>query len=33
VFDRQGQLVERFIGFGSETGERLDKAVETGLKF
>jgi len=32
VFDRQGQLVERFIGFGSETGERIDKAVESGLQ-
>ena len=32
VFDRQGQLVERFIGFGSGTGERIDKAVEAGFK-
>src|ERR1044072_424676 len=32
VFDRRGQLVERFIGFGSETGEHLDAAVETGLQ-
>jgi cytochrome c biogenesis protein CcmG/thiol:disulfide interchange protein DsbE len=32
VFDRQGQLVERFIGFGPQTGERLDRAVESGLK-
>lgn len=32
VFDRQGQLVERFIGFGPGTGERLDAAVESGLK-
>ena len=32
VFDRQGQLVERFIGFGSGTGARIDKAVDAGLK-
>ncbi len=32
VFDRQGQLVQRFIGFGSSTGTYLDSAVETALK-
>ena len=32
VFDRQGQLVQRFTGFGPGTGEYLDDAVETGLK-
>ena len=32
VFDRQGQLVQRFTGFGPETGEYLDQAVETALK-
>jgi cytochrome c biogenesis protein CcmG, thiol:disulfide interchange protein DsbE len=32
VFDRKGQLVERFIGFGSETGEHIDAAVESGLQ-
>ena len=32
VFDRQGQLVERFIGFGAGTGARIDKAVDAGLK-
>ena len=32
VFDRQGQLVQRFTGFGPETGVYLDAAVETGLK-
>ena len=32
VFDRQGQLVQRFIGFGSSTGAYLDSAVETALK-
>lgn len=32
VFDRQGQLVERFVGFGSTTGEKIDKAVEAALR-
>ena len=32
VFDRQGQMVERFIGFSSDTGERIDAAVETALQ-
>jgi len=32
VFDRQGQLVQRFVGFGPETGAHLDSAVETALK-
>lgn len=32
VFDRQGQLVQRFVGFGSDTGVYLDSAVETALK-
>ena len=32
VFDRQGQLVQRFVGFGSSTGIYLDSAVETALK-
>lgn len=32
VFDRQGQLVQRFVGFGLETGKYLDSAVETALK-
>jgi len=32
VFDRKGQLVQRFVGFGSETGKYLDSAVETALK-
>ena len=32
VFDRQGQLVQRFTGYGPETGVYLDAAVETGLK-
>ena len=32
VFDRQGQLVERLIGFGPGSGETLDRAVESALK-
>ena len=32
VFDRQGQLVQRFVGFGSDTGVYMDGAVETALK-
>jgi thiol-disulfide isomerase/thioredoxin len=32
VFDRQGQLVQRFVGFSQETGIYLDAAVETALK-
>ncbi len=32
VFDRQGQLVERFVGFGSATGERINRAVESALQ-
>ena len=32
VFDRQGQLVQRFVGFGGDTGIYLDGAVETALK-
>ena len=32
VFDRQGQLVERLIGFGEGSGETLDSAVESALK-
>jgi thiol-disulfide isomerase/thioredoxin len=32
VFDRQGQLVQRFLGFGPDTGTYLDSAVETALQ-
>ena len=32
VFDRQGQLVYRLIGFGQGSGELIDRAVETALK-
>jgi cytochrome c biogenesis protein CcmG, thiol:disulfide interchange protein DsbE len=29
VFDRQGQLVERFIGYDKEAGEKLERVIET----
>ena len=32
VFDRQGQLVQRFVGFGPGTGEYVEAAIITGLK-
>jgi len=32
VFDRQGQLAERLIGYGENGGERIDSAVEAALK-
>jgi len=32
VFDRQGQLVERFVGFGPESGPHIDRAVESALQ-
>jgi len=32
VFDRQGKLVDRLIGFGKGSGKPLDAAVETALK-
>lgn len=32
VFDRQGQLAERLIGFGPNAGDRIDHAVEAALK-
>ena len=32
VFDRQGQLVYRLIGFGEGSGALIDRAVETALK-
>jgi thiol-disulfide isomerase/thioredoxin len=32
VFDRQGKLVERLIGFGKGSGKQLDAAVEAALK-
>jgi len=32
VFDRQGKLVERLVGFGRGSGEIIDRAVESALK-
>ncbi len=32
VFDRQGQLLERLIGYDSELAQRLDRAIESALK-
>jgi len=32
VFDRQGQLAERLIGYGENGDERIDSAVEAALK-
>ena len=32
IFDRQGQLVDRLIGFGKGSGAQIDRAVETALK-
>ncbi|HEY2964611.1 MAG TPA: TlpA disulfide reductase family protein [Pyrinomonadaceae bacterium] len=32
VFDRQGQLAERLIGFGPNAGQRIDSAVEAALQ-
>lgn len=32
IFDRQGQLVDRLIGFGPSSGARIDEAVESALK-
>ena len=31
VFDRKGQLIQRFVGFGASTGEEIDRAVENAL--
>jgi hypothetical protein len=32
VFDRQGELVERFIGYDKEAGERLERIIESTLQ-
>jgi len=32
VFDRQGQLAVRLIGFGPDAPERIDKAVEAAMR-
>jgi thiol-disulfide isomerase/thioredoxin len=31
VFDRNGKLVQNFVGFGELTGDEIDKAVESAL--
>jgi thiol-disulfide isomerase/thioredoxin len=31
VFDRKGQLLRRFVGFGDQTGAEIDQAVEDAL--
>ena len=31
VFDRQGKLVVKFVGFDSRVGDQIDRAVETAL--
>jgi thiol-disulfide isomerase/thioredoxin len=32
VFDRKGQLIRRFIGYGDQTGPEIDSAVEFALQ-
>jgi thiol-disulfide isomerase/thioredoxin len=32
VFDRQGQLKRRFVGFGQATGDQMDEVVEKALQ-
>jgi len=32
VFDRNGKLAQRFVGFDSSTGEQIDRAVSVALK-
>jgi hypothetical protein len=32
VFDRQGKLVQRFVGYDAEQGERIDRAVARALE-
>ena len=32
VFDRNGKLAQRFVGFDSRTGEQIDRAVAIALK-
>jgi len=31
VFDRKGQLIRRFVGYGAQTGAEIDQAVEDAL--
>jgi len=32
LFDRNGKLAQRFVGFDSRTGEEIDRAVAVALK-
>ena len=32
IFDREGMLLERVVGFGPSAAARIDEAIETGLK-
>jgi cytochrome c biogenesis protein CcmG/thiol:disulfide interchange protein DsbE len=32
IFDRRGLLVDRLIGFGDSSGEKIDRAVESALQ-
>jgi thiol-disulfide isomerase/thioredoxin len=32
IFDRKGQLLERFVGFGATTGEEIDQVVEKAVQ-
>jgi thiol-disulfide isomerase/thioredoxin len=32
VFDRQGKLVQRFIGYGPDSGRQIDRAVTSALQ-
>jgi thiol-disulfide isomerase/thioredoxin len=32
IFDRKGQLIERFVGFGETTGEAINQVVEKAVQ-
>ena len=32
IFDRKGQLLERFVGFGQTTGDQIDDVVEKAVQ-
>ena len=32
IFDRKGQLLERFVGFGPTTGDQIDEVVEKAIQ-
>ena len=32
IFDREGKLMQNFIGFGESTGEEIDRTVESALR-